>query len=256
MDVRDAVVLVTGGASGLGAAVVRAVVAAGGCAVVADLDAARGEALARELGADSVVFARVDVSRPGEIGAAIEAARARWQVPRALVTCAGIVPGARTVGREGPHALELFERTVGVNLVGTFDAIRLSADAMRTLAVQPDGDRGVIVATASIAATEGRIGAAAYAASKAGIVGMTLPVARDLAPWSIRMVTIAPGTFATPMFDGLPEPVRRSFESTTVFPRRAGRPDEFARLVLHAFAGTMLNGTVIRLDGALRGAAS
>jgi NAD(P)-dependent dehydrogenase (short-subunit alcohol dehydrogenase family) len=248
MDIHSHVFLVTGGASGLGEGSVRRLVAAGARVVIADLQDALGEALARELGA---TFVHCDVTREDDGQAAVEAAMALGEL-RGLVGCAGIAPAAKTVGKDGPHPFALFERTLRVNLLGTFNMIRLAAHAMSTLAPLPTGERGVLVSTASVAATDGQIGQAAYAASKAGVAGMTLPIARDLASLGIRHVTIAPGLFATPMLSGMPQHVQDALAAMVPFPSRLGTPEDFARLVQHIVENEMLNGEVIRLDGAVR----
>ena len=243
--------IVTGGASGLGAAVTRMLVAAGGRVVIADLKAAEGQALAAELGANAR-FVRTDVTDEVSGKAAVAAAIAAAGGLHGLVNCAGIVHGERVVGKEGPHTLAGFARTIDINLVGMFNMIRLAADAMAKGAPNADGERGVIVCTASVAAFDGQIGQAAYSASKAGIVGMTLPIARDLARHGIRVMTIAPGIFETPMMGQVPPEVAESLGKMVPFPPRLGRPPEFASLVREIFGNVMLNGEVIRLDGAIR----
>ena len=251
VEFRDHTIIVTGGASGLGAAVVERVIGADGRVVIADIDAARGARFAAELGPNAR-FARVDVTDSVSLQAAIDLACETFGGLSGLVCCAGIAPGAKVVGRDGPHPLDLFARTIQVNLIGTFNAIRLAAARMAMQPAGADGERGVIVCTASVAAFEGQIGQAAYSASKGGIVGMTLPIARELAASGIRIMTIAPGIFATPLLEGLPENVQQSLGNMVPFPSRLGRPAEFARLVGDIFANPMLNGEVIRLDGALR----
>ena len=251
MDVKGAVAVVTGGASGLGAATARRLAAAGATVVVADLATSRGADLAAELGGGSA-FAACDITDSAAVEAAISLAAGRGEL-RVLVNCAGIGHPARVVGRDGaPMPLEHFARVVGVNLLGTFDVIRNAASRM--VGNQPDsgGERGVIVNTASIAAYDGQIGQAAYSASKGGIIGMTLPLARDLARDGVRVMTIAPGTFDTPLLALLPQEVRDSLGAAVPFPSRLGRPEEFAALVLHIAENSMLNGEVIRLDGAMR----
>ena len=241
--------LVTGGASGLGEATVRRLHAAGAAVVVADLDPARGSALVDELG-ERARFVRTDVRSPEEIAAAVEAARELGEL-RVAVTCAGVATPGRVVGRKGPLDLDTFRTVLDINLVGTFNVLRLAAAAMADN--EPvDGDRGVVVMTASIAAYDGQVGQAAYAASKGGVVGLTLPAARDLAETGVRVMTIAPGTFATPMLAGLPEETRRVLEAQVPHPSRLGDPREYASLVAHVVDNPMLNGEVIRLDGALR----
>lgn len=241
--------LVTGGASGLGEATVRRLHAAGAAVVVADLDPARGSALVDELG-ERARFVRTDVRSPEEIAAAVEAARELGEL-RVAVTCAGVATPGRVVGRKGPLDLDTFRTVLDINLVGTFNVLRLAAAAMAEN--EPvDGDRGVVVMTASIAAYDGQVGQAAYAASKGGVVGLTLPAARDLAETGVRVMTIAPGTFATPMLAGLPEETRRVLEAQVPHPSRLGDPREYASLVAHVVDNPMLNGEVVRLDGALR----
>ncbi len=245
----SSVALVTGGASGLGEATVRRLHAAGAAVVVADLDPARGSALVDELG-ERARFVRTDVRSPEEIAAAVEAARELGEL-RVAVTCAGVATPGRVVGRKGPLDLDTFRTVVDINLVGSFNVLRLAAAAMADN--EPvDGDRGVVVMTASIAAYDGQVGQAAYAASKGGVVGLTLPAARDLAETGVRVMTIAPGTFATPMLAGLPEETRRVLEAQVPHPSRLGDPREYASLVAHVVDNPMLNGEVIRLDGALR----
>jgi NAD(P)-dependent dehydrogenase (short-subunit alcohol dehydrogenase family) len=248
---RDTVVLVTGGASGLGRATVERFVAAGARAIVADRDRERGEALADSLGA-AARFVRTDVTEASEVQAAVEAACSMGPL-RAAVSCAGVGWAARLVSREGePHELELFHQIVGVNLVGTFNVMRLAAAAMMKNEPDADGQRGVVVNTASVAAFDGQVGQVAYAASKGGVAAMTLPAARDLSKAGIRVVTIAPGTFDTPMLAGLPEKARESLAAAIPNPARLGRPAEYAALVHHIAENAYLNGEVIRLDGALR----
>jgi NAD(P)-dependent dehydrogenase (short-subunit alcohol dehydrogenase family) len=242
--------VVTGGASGLGAATAR-VLAAAGCRVsLFDMDRAHGEAVAAEIGG---LFAEVDVTRDDSVAAGFAAARAAHGQERLLVNCAGIAPAARTVSKSGPHPTALFEKVLLVNLGGTFRCIALSAAGMATLEpVTASGERGVIVSTASVAAFDGQIGQAAYAASKGGIAALTLPVARDLAQSGIRVMTIAPGIFETPMLAGLPAEVQESLGRQVPFPSRLGRPAEYAALVRHICENEMLNGETIRLDGAIR----
>ena len=243
--------IVTGGASGLGAATARALHARGARVVIADLDAARGEALAGELGARAA-FARTDVASEDDGRACVDAARTRFGALNGLVNCAGIGVSARTLGKDGPQPLPDFTRAVTINLVGTYNMIRLAAHAMSAGAPDEGGERGVIVNTASVAAFDGQIGQAAYAASKGGIVSMTLPLARELARFGIRVCTIAPGLFATPRMDALPADVQQALGKAVPFPPRLGRPEEFAALALHIVENPMLNGETIRLDGAIR----
>jgi NAD(P)-dependent dehydrogenase (short-subunit alcohol dehydrogenase family) len=251
MKISGTTFLVTGGASGLGAATVRRLHALGARVVIADVAEAPGQALAAELG-ERTRFVRTDVSSEADGRAAVELARGAFGALHGLVNCAGIGPAERVLGREAPHRLESFVRCITVNLVGTFNMLRLAAAAMAINAPGEDGERGVIVNTASIAAYEGQIGQAAYSASKGGIVGMTLPIARELARVGIRVVTIAPGLFLTPLMRGLPPEVQDSLGKATPFPQRLGRPEEYAALVEHIAANLMLNGEVIRLDGAVR----
>lgn len=251
MDLQGAVAFVTGGASGLGAATVRRLVAGGARAVICDRDADRGEALAGELG-DGVAFAQADVTDEAQVRAAIDRARALGPL-RIAVSCAGVGWARRTLDRDGnPHDLELFRQVVGINLVGTFNVLRLAAAAMAATEPAATGERGVVVQTASAAAFDGQVGQVAYAASKAGVVGMTLPAARDLAPVGVRVVAIAPGVFDTPMLGLLPPAAREALTKDVVFPKRLGDPDEFARLVEAIVTNPYLNGETIRLDGALR----
>lgn len=247
MDIRDNVFLVTGGASGLGEATARMFAAAGGKVVIADINPA-GEALAAELGGR---FVRCDVSSESDGYAAVAAATSLGRLA-GLVNCAGVAPACKTVGKDGPHPLDAFERTVRINLIGTFNMVRLAAAAMVGNAPDAGGERGVIVNTASVAAFEGQVGQAAYAASKGGVASMTLAIARDLARDGVRCVTIAPGLFETPMLLGLPETVRDALGRMVPFPSRLGRPAEYAKLVEAVIGNAMLNGEVIRLDGAIR----
>ncbi len=251
MKIEGRVFLVTGGGSGLGAAVARMVVDNGGRVVIVDINADAGTAMAAELG-DAARFQRADVSSEADGKAAVQLALDSFGHVHGLVNCAGVAPGEKVVGRDGPHRLESFVRGITVNLIGTFNMLRLAADAIVKEAPDADGERGVIVNTASIAAFDGQIGQAAYAASKGGVAALTLPVARELARFGIRVVTIAPGIFETPMMAGLPQDVQDSLGKSVPFPSRLGRPSEYAGLVKHICENTMLNGEVIRLDGALR----
>jgi NAD(P)-dependent dehydrogenase (short-subunit alcohol dehydrogenase family) len=249
MKLSGSVVLVTGGASGLGAATVRRLVAGGARAVIVDRDEARGQALASELGQ---TFAKTDVTSATEVEAAVAQAEALGPL-RVVVSCAGVGWAARTLDKTGkPHDLSLFEKVIGVNLIGTFNVLRLGAAAIAKTAPGDHGARGVIVNTASVAAFDGQIGQIAYAASKAGVVGMTLPAARDLAPTGVRVVTIAPGLFDTPMLASLPEDKRAALAADVVFPKRLGNPDEYGALVAAIVENDYLNGETIRLDGSLR----
>ncbi|MDP1605956.1 MAG: SDR family NAD(P)-dependent oxidoreductase [Rhodocyclaceae bacterium] len=251
MQIKDSVFIVTGGASGLGAGTARLLAERGGKVVLADLNKADGAALAAELGAGAR-FVETNVADEASAAACVAAALAAFGAVHGLVSCAGIVIGEKTVGKEGPHALSSFKRVIDINLVGTFNMIRLAADAMCRNAPNVAGERGVIVSTASVAAFDGQLGQAAYAASKGGIVGMTLPIARDLSRNGIRVMTIAPGIFETPMLLGMPPEVQEALGKMVPFPARLGKPAEYAALALHIFENTMLNGEVIRLDGAIR----
>ncbi len=249
MDLRNAAAIVTGGASGLGAATGAALAEAGARVTLLDLDRERGEARAASLGGR---FAAVDVTDEAAVAAALDAAEQAQGVARVLVNCAGIAPASRVVTREGqPHALALFRKVIEVNLIGTFCVT--AAFAARLAKADPAGEgRGVVINTASVAAYDGQVGQAAYAASKGGVAALTLPLARDLAQHGIRVMTIAPGLFLTPMLEGLPQNVQDSLGQQVPFPSRLGRPAEYAQLVLSIIASPMLNGETIRLDGALR----
>ncbi|MBX5132788.1 3-hydroxyacyl-CoA dehydrogenase [Rhizobium lentis] len=251
MLIRGASFIVTGGGSGLGAATARMLVEAGGRVMIADLNVEAREGMAREFGIDAR-FVEADVT-DGEAGAAVVAAALEaFGSLRGLVNCAGVAPAEKVVGRDGPHRLESFVRTISINLIGTFNMIRLAAAAIQNVEPDGEGERGVIVNTASVAAFDGQIGQAAYAASKGGVAAMTLPIARELARHGIRVVSIAPGIFETPMMAGMPDEVQAALGQSVPFPPRLGRPPEFAGLVRHIFENNMLNGEVIRLDGALR----
>jgi len=251
MDISSSTFIITGGASGLGAASVEMVLANGGNAVVADLNCPSGEALATRLG-KRARFIEVDVTREDHAKGAVELALKEFGGLHGLVNCAGIGLGEKTIGKEGPHMLASFARVVHINLIGTFNMIRLAAEAMARRQPNAAGERGLIVNTASVAAFDGQIGQAAYSASKAGIVGMTLPIARDLARSGIRVVTIAPGIFETPMLKALPQEVQDSLGKQVPFPSRLGKPEEFSALVKYIAEAQMLNGETIRLDGAIR----
>ncbi len=248
MQIRDNVFIITGGASGLGAATARTLAEAGGRVVLADLQVEAGAALALELGGR---FVRCDVTQEAD-GIAVVAAAQELGPLRGIVNCAGVAPAAKTVGKEGPHPLDAFARTVGINLVGTFNMCRLAADAMSRLDPLEHGERGVIVNTASVAAFDGQMGQTAYAASKAGVAGMTLPMARDLSRSGIRVMTIAPGIFETPMLLGMPDEVQEALGKMVPFPPRLGKPAEYAHLAKAIIENVMLNGETIRLDGAIR----
>ncbi|WEF35701.1 3-hydroxyacyl-CoA dehydrogenase [Pseudoduganella chitinolytica] len=251
MQIEGNVFIITGGASGLGAATARMLAQAGGKVVLADVQAEAGEALARELGADTARFVRCDVTSEAD-GQAVVAAATAFGTLRGLVNCAGIAPAVKTVGKDGPHPLDVFQRAVNINLVGTFNMCRLAADAMGKTEPAAQNERGVIVNTASVAAFDGQIGQAAYAASKAAVAGMTLPMARDLSRSGIRVMTIAPGIFETPMLLGMPAEVQDALGKMVPFPPRLGKPDEYAHLAKAIIENVMLNGETIRLDGAIR----
>ena len=251
MEIKGCSALVTGGASGLGEATVRRLVAGGAKAVIVDRNPDKGELLAKELG-DSVVFAEADVSDPEQVQAAVELAMSLAPL-RIAVSCAGIGWAQRTIGKDGsPHDLAMFQMVVNVNLIGTFNVMRLAASAMSKTEPLADNERGVIVNTASVAAFDGQVGQISYTASKAGVVGMTLPAARDLAPVGVRVCTIAPGTMDTPMLAMLPDAQRQALVKDVQFPKRLGRADDFASLVEHIARNSYLNGETIRLDGGLR----
>jgi NAD(P)-dependent dehydrogenase (short-subunit alcohol dehydrogenase family) len=243
--------LVTGGASGLGAATARKLAAAGGNVVICDIGAAQGKKLAAELG-QRASFSIADVTDESQVAKAVAAAREKFGALHGAVSCAGIAPGERVLGRGGPHRLDTFRRAVEINLVGTFNVLRLAAQAMEGNTPDAEGERGVIINTASIAAFDGQVGQAAYSASKAGVAGLTLPAARELARFGIRVMTIAPGIFETPMVAAFTSEAQQALAAQIPFPPRLGKPDEFAALVEHIILNPMLNGEVIRLDGALR----
>ena len=248
MDIANKVFIVTGGASGLGEGTARMLAANGGRVVIADLQADRGEQVAASIGGR---FVKCDVSQEADGQAAVAAALALGPL-FGLVNCAGIAPAVKTVGKDGAHPLAVFSKTITVNLIGSFNMIRLAAVAMAKNAPEPTGERGVLISTASVAAYDGQIGQAAYAASKGGVVGMTLPIARDLARNGIRNMTIAPGIFGTPMLFGMPKDVQDALAANVPFPSRLGTPEDYAKLVKHIIENDMLNGEVIRLDGAIR----
>jgi 3-hydroxyacyl-CoA dehydrogenase/3-hydroxy-2-methylbutyryl-CoA dehydrogenase len=251
MRIEGASALIAGGASGLGAATSRALHERGASVVIADLNAEKGEALASELG-DRARFVEANVMEPEPVQAAVDAAAEADGGLRISVCCAGIGWAQRTTGKQGPHDLEIFHNVIKVNLIGTFNVLRLAATAMNENDPDDESERGVCINTASIAAFDGQIGQVAYAASKGGIAGLTLPAARDLASRGIRVVTIAPGLFDTPLLAALPEEQRQALGAGIPFPSRLGRPDEYAELACHIAENTMLNGETIRLDGALR----
>lgn len=251
MNCKDNTFLVTGGASGLGEATVRALHTAGARVVIADLNSERGESLAAQLG-DNAVFQRTDVTSEADAQAAVDKALNTFGSLQGLINCAGIGDPAKVIGRDGPQPLEVFSRVVQINLIGTFNMLRLAAAAIAKSEPQADGERGVIINTASVAAYDGQIGQAGYAASKGGIVSMTLPIARELARHGIRVMTIAPGLFMTPLMETLPKEVQQSLAASIPFPNRLGEPNEFAQLACHIVGNAMLNGETIRLDGAIR----
>ncbi|WP_213309109.1 SDR family NAD(P)-dependent oxidoreductase [Paraburkholderia sacchari] len=253
MQIKDNVFVVTGGGSGLGAATARMIVERGGKVLLADIGVQAGEAMAAQLGPNAR-FVATDVTSETSARAAFAAA-AELGTLRGLVNCAGVAPAGKVIGREGPHKLATFARTVQINLIGTFNMIRLAAEPMSQTNPDAAGERGVIVCTASVAAFDGQIGQTAYAASKGGVVAMTLPLARELSRDGIRVVTIAPGIMATPMLLGMPTDVQEALGQSVPFPPRMGDPAEYAALVEHVFANGYLNGEVIRLDGAIRMAA-
>ena len=254
MQIEGSAFVVTGGRSGLGAATVRLFSRRGANIVVADVNEEAGARIAAECGS-GVRFVRTDVTEESSVEGAIRTALESFGRLSGAVNCAGIAPAERVVGKSGPHSLALFSKVIHVNLIGTFNVTRLAAAAISRGDAGPEGERGIIINTASVAAYDGQIGQVAYAASKGGIVSMTLPMARELARFGIRVMTIAPGMFATPLMDGLPESVRQSLGQQVPFPPRLGRPEEYAELALHIVENPMLNGEVIRLDGALRLAA-
>jgi NAD(P)-dependent dehydrogenase (short-subunit alcohol dehydrogenase family) len=251
MQIAAHVFLIAGGGSGLGAATARLLVAQGGKVVLADLNQAAAEKLAAELG-PAAKFIATDVTDEAGVQAAVDLCVSAFGGIHGAINCAGVAPGERVVGRNGPHSLASFSKTIQINLVGSFNVIRLAANAMSTQAPNPSGERGVIINTSSVASFEGQIGQAAYAASKAGVNGMTLPIARELAKFGIRVMTIAPGIFDTPMLAGMSDEIRASLGAQVPFPPRLGRPDEYAALARHIIENVVLNGEVIRLDGAIR----
>ena len=248
MDIQGNVFIVTGGASGLGEGTARMLAAHGAKVVVADMQADKGQAVAAEINGR---FVRCDVSSEADGQAVVQQATALGKL-MGLVNCAGIAPAEKTVGKHGAHSLALYQKVIAVNLVGSFNMIRLAAEAMSQNEPEATGERGVLISTASVAAYDGQIGQAAYAASKGGVVGMTLPIARDLARSGIRNMTIAPGIFGTPMLFGMPQEVQDALAAGVPFPSRLGTPQDYAKLVKHIIENDMLNGEVIRLDGAIR----
>jgi NAD(P)-dependent dehydrogenase (short-subunit alcohol dehydrogenase family) len=254
MRIDESVFLISGGASGLGLATARELVGQGGKVLLLDINEQAGLQTLAELGA-SARFVRADITREEDGHAAVAQALAAFGALHGLVNCAGIAPAEKVLGRNGAHGLDSFRRTVEVNLIGSFNLLRLAAEAMAKNTPNAGGERGVIINTASVAAFDGQMGQAAYAASKGGVAALTLPAARDLARSGIRVMCIAPGVFETPMMAGMPQEVRDSLAANVPFPPRLGRPDEYAALVRHIVENAMLNGEVIRLDGALRMAA-
>lgn len=248
MQIKDSVFIITGAASGLGAASARMIAANGGKVVLADVQVEAGQKLAAELQGK---FLKCDVTSESDAAAVVAAAQSLGTL-RGLINCAGIAPASKTVGKDGPHPLDLFQRVVSINLIGTFNMSRLAADAMSKTEASEQGERGVIISTASVAAFDGQIGQAAYAASKAAVAGMTLPMARDLSRNGIRVMTIAPGIFETPMLLGMPQEVQDALGKMVPFPPRLGKPDEYAQLAKAIIENVMLNGETIRLDGAIR----
>ncbi|MBP7467333.1 MAG: 3-hydroxyacyl-CoA dehydrogenase [Thauera sp.] len=254
MQIQNGVFVVTGGGSGLGAATARMLVEAGAKVVLADVNRDAGEALAAELGS-AAAFALTDVTDADSGKAAIDLAVSRFGRLTGLVSCAGVAPAEKVVGRDAPHKLDSFARTVSINLIGTFNMLRLAADVMSKAEPDAGGERGIIINTASVAAFDGQIGQAGYASSKAGVVGLTLPVARELSRFGIRVMAVAPGIMETPMLMGMPQEVQDALGKMVPFPSRLGKPAEFAGLVRHIIENPYLNGEVIRLDGAIRMAA-
>ena len=248
MQIKDKVFIVTGGASGLGEGTARMLAAEGGKVVIADMQVDKGEAVAKDIGA---AFFKCDVSNEADGQAVVAQAQSLGKLV-GLVNCAGIAPAEKTVGKGGAHKLDVFTKTIMVNLVGSFNMIRLAANAMAANEPESTGERGVLISTASVAAYDGQIGQAAYSASKGGVVGMTLPIARDLSRELIRVCTIAPGLFKTPLLGSLPEEAQKSLGQQVPHPARLGDPDEYGFLAQHIIENPMLNGEVIRLDGALR----
>jgi len=251
VEIKDRTFVITGGGSGLGLATAKVLAASGANVVLLDVNEKAGAAAAESIGRQAI-FARADVTDPDSVAAALRAAKEKFGALHGAINCAGIGAAQKTISKQGPHDLAAFQRILTVNLVGTFNVIRLAAAAMAEREVPEGEERGVIINTASVAAFDGQIGQAAYSASKGGIVGMTLPIARDLASYGIRVVTIAPGIFDTPLLAGLPEPARISLGKQVPFPSRLGKPEEYGMLARAIVENPMLNGEVIRLDGAMR----
>jgi NAD(P)-dependent dehydrogenase (short-subunit alcohol dehydrogenase family) len=255
MQIQNHTFLVAGGGSGLGAATARMLVENGGNVVLADINKEGGEKLAAEFVAKfgaKAKFVETNVTDEASVQAAVDTCKNVFGGIHGVLNCAGVAPGERVVGKTGPHSLANFTRTISINLIGTFNVIRLASAAMSLQTPNADGERGIIINTSSVASFEGQIGQAGYAASKAGVNGMTLPIARELAKFGIRVMTIAPGIFDTPMLQGMSEEIRASLGAQIPFPARLGRPDEYASLAKHIIENTVLNGEVIRLDGAIR----
>ncbi|WNS73759.1 3-hydroxyacyl-CoA dehydrogenase [Bacillus sp. DTU_2020_1000418_1_SI_GHA_SEK_038] len=251
MNVKDCIAIVTGGASGLGEANVRNIIDKGGKAIILDQDDERGIRLQEELG-ENVLFMKTDVRKEEDVKAATQACTEKFGEINLVLNCAGIAYASKLLGRKGMHQLDSFKKVMDINLIGTFNVIRITAEKMLKNEPNASGERGIIINTASVAAFEGQIGQAAYSASKGGVVSMTLPLARELAEYGIRVMTIAPGLFHTPMFDSLPEEARKSLGSMVPFPKRLGEPGEHAMLVESIIQNPMLNGETIRLDGGIR----
>ena len=254
MEIKDSVAIVTGGASGLGEACVRALLGEGGKAAILDFAEERGKKVASELG-DAALFCLTDITKEEDVQAAIDKTVEAFGAIHIAVNCAGVGIPAKVLGKEGPMSMDHFSKVVQINLIGTMNVVRLAAEKMVKNQGNDDGEKGVVINVASVAAFDGQIGQAAYSASKAGVAGMTLPIAREFAEYGIRIMTIAPGIFRTPMLEGLPENVQEALGKMVPFPNRLGEPSEFAALVQHIVENSMLNGEVVRLDGALRMAA-
>lgn len=251
MEIKGKTFLISGGASGLGEATARLLADSGGNVVIADMNAENGQRVSKEIG-DAAKFVAVDVTKEDQVQAAVDAALDAFKGLHGAISCAGVGMAMRTVSKSGPHAIDVFKTVIDINLIGTFNVIRLSAHAMAKNEADDEGERGVLINTASVAAFDGQIGQAAYSASKGGIVGMTLPIARDLSKLGIRCVTIAPGLFDTPLMAMLPDEAKKSLGEQVPFPSRLGKPIEFAMLAKHIIVNPMLNGETIRLDGAIR----
>lgn len=252
MNIENVVAVVTGGASGLGEATIRNIVKNGGKGVILDLQEERANNLIRELGEEHVLFFKTDVTSEESVQSALDQTVEKFGCVNVVVNCAGIGSGMKTYGRKGPHSLDEFRKVVEVNLIGSFNVIRLAAEKMSENTPNENEERGVIINTSSVAAFDGQIGQVAYSASKGGVVGMTLPIARDLSSYGIRVMTIAPGLFRTPLFETLPDETIAALEQMTPFPQRLGQPAEYAHLVQSIIENPMMNGEVIRLDGAIR----